>query len=310
MLRVAICVLVLFAVTAPDARPCSPSCGVHLVVPAGGEVPANLPAIRWWYNGPGVSADEVVRVTERLGDGSTNPVPVELGSDERGGNYARFGRPLVPGASYTVEVASGCSSSTSYTTNQFRAVAEAPLPDSLGVVSVAPRSFQIAARIWTSSGTCTNKATIVARELQLTLSDSALPWRNALVGNWYHGEHPVSLLGEVFGLAPSDPEAYWKDWTVATPYHTCASNDRGIDPGAPEGTLVIAVRATIPGSDHVIPEVAASIELVCDDPDNSREPVGVRDGADGCGGGLVNCGAFALLVLLRSRFSARSHSPE
>lgn len=306
MLRLATC-LVLLAAVAPEARPCSPPCGVQLVVPSGGEVPANLPALRWWYIGPPVTVDQVVRVTETLEDGTASSLPVERVSDDRGANYARFGRSLVPGASYRVEVATGCSSDTAYATNTFRAVAEAPFPDSLGVVTVAPRSVQGIAQVWTSSGSCTQEATVVARELRLTLSESAMPWRNALVSNWYHGEYLVSLLGKVFDWGPTDPEAYWKDWTIATPYHTCASDDRGIDPGAPEGTVEIIARATIPGSAHVIPEVAASFELVCDDPKNSYGPLDAWSSGGGCMGGLVSHAALALFMLMCFGLRARAH---
>lgn len=306
MLRVTTCLLTL-ALAVSEARPCSPPCGVQLIVPSGGEVPANLPALQWWYRGPWITAAEVVRVTETLEDGSTSALPVVHVVDEGGGNYARFGRPLVPGASYAVEVASACSSTTTYVKSSFRAIAEAPLPDSLGMVAVAPRSFQAVARVWTSSGSCTHRATIVARELKLFLSESAMPWRNALVGNWYQGEHYVALLGEVFDLAPHDPEAYWKDWTVATPYHTCRSDDPGVEPGAPEGTVEIVVRATIPGSAHVIPEVPASIELACDDPGNALGPLDPWKDGGGCAGSPPGSAAIALFILLRHGMRARAH---
>lgn len=145
-----------------------------------------------------------------------------------------------------------------------------------------------------------------------------MPWRNALVGNWYQGESFVPLLG--LEATPTDPDNAWQQWTVASPYHTCASDDPYIYPGAPEGHLEIVVRATIPGIDHTIAEAAAAIELVCDsddtphddtsaegdtasaaEGDTANSATAVEGDTSNCSGGPIGSSAFILLALLRLR---------
>lgn len=294
--------LIAFLVTAlapRAARPCSIYPGCVKTFPAGGEVPANLPALTWTY-GLGthvVPADQLPdpTVVEVLPDGSEQPLPTAV---ERGGPLMiRFGRPLVSGATYRVEIVHACSrrldpdAPLDVHTTVLVAGPEAPLPDTLGTLTVS--DAQRGRRSpWTSSGTCIHEADVVTRTLHLEVSDEARPWVRALSFAW---SSPTGL-GDVDWYedltVERAPEDAWQGLIEIDPYHICATDDPGQEDPMAAGTHTVTLDATIPGSDHVVPGASATFDLRCDEA--------------GCGAAPNSWALFGTLALVLAR---RRRSP-
>lgn len=279
----------VWVLPARPAQACSPPCGAT-VLPAAGEVPANLPGILFSYLGPAVSVpyDEAIIVTEVLPDGAESAVPLAVEPADPWW-LARFGRPLVPGATYRVAVASACVSDHSWSETSFRAVAAAPLPGALGTVRVAS-SHSYSREVWTTSGSCSARADIVARALTLELDPAAIPWVHALDVRWLR-EDGIFASALSATDAAQDPEELWREWSNPTLYHVCDADDDGVDPGMPEGTTLVHAVGRVPGGASSLSTPAVEVSLDC-----------------GCGSGATSrapsIAALALLLFLRRRYGS------
>lgn len=297
-------VLIAFGLTAlapRAARPCSIYPGCVKTFPAGGEVPANLPALTWTYGlGTQVaSADELPdpTVVEVLPNGTERPLPITIERD--GPLMIRFGQPLVPGATYRVEIVHACSrrldpdAPLDVHTTVLTAGPEAPLPDSLGAIVVSD-AVHGQRTPWTSSGTCIHEADVVTRTLHLEVSDEARPWVRALSFAW---SSPTGL-GDVDWYqdltVERAPEDTWQGLIEIDPYHICATDDPGQEDPMPAGTHTVTLDATIPGSAHDIPAASATFDLRCD------------DGPGGCGAAPTPWGLFGLLLIAIDRRKHRA----
>lgn len=306
------------------ARPCSQFRTCVETLPAGGEIPANLPGMTWTY-GLGLHGTPILelpapRVTEVLPDGTASELPTEFTLVD-GVPILRFARLLVPGARYQVEVTHECSrwgnesAPLDVHTTTLIAGPEAPIPDTLGTLTVS-ESRQVMADAWTSLGSCTNEAEVVTRDLALEVSDEARPWVRALKLTWSSAKlYQLSDLG-YWDEQQSDPspEDAWQELIHLEPYHICHSDEPGQDNPMDEGTHTVSLNAEIPGSDHVVASATATFDLVCEaagsaDDDGADvveavETSAPRADSDGCRIGLTPSLAialFGLLVLMKRR---------
>lgn len=285
-------------VTPFAARPCSPPC-VGWFLPAGGEVPANLPGVRFSsaYVALPREGESLIDVIEISPDGAEQAVPVVIENESISTAVATFVRPLVEGASYRVVGRLDCNGDflAEERSVTFRAVGERPLPRKLGRIVVEERSAEGLGDVPTSSGSCTNFAHVVARHLTVQLSDDARPWRHALAVRF------SGIGGAPFGFAdlpedltdhlPSD----WYDSLETHAYAVCRSKDPGIYRGFEEGEVTVQANGLIPGNEAPIAPTTVTFSLVCGDAGNtSLGPTG------GCRGAPAGIAALALFVILRS----------
>ncbi len=252
-------------VASPRATACSIQCRA-VVTPSGGEVPANLPALRWsamasWILPPNVPP---IVVTEILGDGSARELPVDLESPDSYRHLARFTRPLIEGATYNVTIATPCYDTTppDFTHLTFRAGPEAPLPEpstSLGKLSVTEQS-RATCQVRTASGSCTSAADVAKRDIRLTLSNAALPWRDALRIGWSADTGHISGLPDQNedGSPFVDPSPLG-----LSPYVVCLSRDPGQYSGNEPGEYSLSASATIPGHDVAFNTKTVRFDLEC-----------------------------------------------
>lgn len=289
------------AVLAPagEGRACSVGCETWFL-PAGGIVPANLPAVRWRpiQGGPGTLV-----VTEVLPDGRAAEMPMTVEMRNYTWWEGRFTRPLVVGATYVVSVEWWCNDPSKPKTDAVHLVAgpEAPLPTKLGRVTVSG-AFRAMCEVWTSSGSCWSTADVSARRVALELSDEAEPWREALDLRW-----GTTAEGWVAGLPELDENGEGTDHDPLsfTAYALCESSDIGQYPGNPEGTHEVVVSATIPGTEVEIETRPVDLTLLCrSDETPAATCLAAPGGGCGSGGpggaGGVALGA-ALCVVLRAR---------
>lgn len=263
-----------------SARACS-RC-TWFLSPNGGQVPANLPGVSFSYHGPPLEGPPIM-VTEIAPDGAELPLGVTLG-----GGAAMFDRPLVAGNTYRVRHP-GCGE---FLETTIRAAAAAPLPDSIGTITV-DEAFDEERGVPTSSGACTTLVELRAARVAVVLSESARPWADALNFSWSVDQGIVAVVDSADTLTGAPV-----DWSEALAAQVCSSTDEFAPPTPPPTRVTLSAR--IPGIDMAIPSTSASLSLSCSD----AQVPDVADDGGGCNGSsTVGCVSFlgVLAILIGSR---------
>lgn len=221
---------------------------VWWVTPSGGDVPANLPGIRFGFLGPPLTPP-MITVTELVDDGTERPVALTFPL----GNLARFEQPLTEGSRYRV-THPGCGEFEEFS---FRAVAAAPMPADLGRLDVG-EVFDDVRTIPSSSSDCGTMVNVRGALVTLVLSDAARPWANALEGQWHLDNGTTIEPGDVFAVTPSD-------WTKRFVVQICSIVDGDVEVSPTEPPTSVSVTAAIPGSDFAIAPAETSLAFACEE---------------------------------------------
>ena len=157
------------AAQACEPMPCYPGS----LLPAGGTIPVNTPALRWHVAATLPAADAKSMVTLQR-DGSDVAFTLEADGEE---TYR-----IVPaqaweeGATYTLEAKNACAYVGPKThSSTFSIGPEATAPESMGRLELeAPGKGQL--EIGTASGSCSVEEEAVWGDLEVKLSEGAKPW--------------------------------------------------------------------------------------------------------------------------------------
>jgi uncharacterized protein (TIGR03382 family) len=308
----------LLAVAAADrpASACSPpQCWPGYFTPGdAATVPANLPAIYWRPVASGVQdvpPDPSMVVLSTAADPQT-ALPFTATPLSNGDYLLVPDAPLVAGTDYTIVDHTPCGATPDAgPVVTFHVVAEAPLPTSLGTLAIVEHqeeTFSVA----TASGSCSTEVLGDQARVELTPSDDALAWKDAL--------HYQTLVdGQPWGAASSlnqtsAPGSSWVGAAVDRLYHVCSTDDDTVGTGLAEGAHQVAMTATLPGSTISLDAAAVALDLACGGTGSgsgsgSDQPLGDDQVEDGCSAGGDSTGALALLALLvvggRRRRAAR-----
>lgn len=270
---------------------CSPApCSAGFFTPATGTtVPASIPALYWQplRDQQGV-VDDIQRVTLTSTTDPSTPLPFTATPLADSSAYLIAPeQPLVEGATYQIGDTNTCTDYPDYPaapTSVFLVAASAPLPTSLGAVTVTD-SEVATLNVPTSSGSCTFDVQADRAMLTLELSPDAMPWRDAL--------HIETLVdGQIWS-------------SRAQVYRTCHSDDPGAATGLAAGTHEVSMRATLPGTDIMLTTAAVTFSLEC--PGDPEDPSDTPSDDGGCStsGGAGGIVLLALLGLVRRRASGR-----
>jgi hypothetical protein len=277
------CLLTLAVIASHElnARACSFPCS-SILLPAGGVVPANIPAISFdAYVG---WAPVELALTETLPDGSEVAVPLTIE-----GGVARLGRELVPGASYRAHyVGDKDACSYSHPGVTFLAGAAAPLPTRLGTIEIDPPQYGTRSVFLNTSPACYRTGDAVARRVRVVLDPEVQPWAEVLVVVWrVEGTWPAltdlnTWLSGGWLSATSDAEVF----------RACGEPTKddlsGLPEGLAAGTHTVLATAHLVGSAEQF-SASAEFEIAC------RGEEGIREAGDGCRAAPTS--ALSLLML-------------
>lgn len=156
------------------ARACEPMpCFPGSLLPSGGTIPANTPALRWHVAAP-LSAADAKSMVKLARDGVDVEFTLSAEDDE---TYRVVPtEPWKEGATYTFEAENACKYLGPKThSSTFTIGAVAAAPKSLGRLALrTPGKGQL--EIGTSSGSCSVEEDAVWGDVQVDLSDEAKPW--------------------------------------------------------------------------------------------------------------------------------------
>lgn len=303
--RLAPVLLIALAGVPRPASACSPpQCWPGYFTPAdGATVPANLPAIYWQPVSTGSAPDPTMVVLTAASDPET-PLPFTATVQPNGDYLIVPDAPLVAGTDYTIVDQTPCATTPNFGPHvTFHAVAEAPLPASLGTLAIVDHQQEMFA-VATARGSCTSDVLADQARLELTPSDDALPWKDALHYQTMVDGHPWGASGSLNASYP--PGSSWAGVGVDRLYHVCSTDDDTIGDGLAAGAHQAEMTATLPGSSVTLDAAAVPVDLECSGSGSgsgsgSNGPV-VDDGGDGCNAGG---GSSALVVLLALGLCAR-----
>jgi hypothetical protein len=180
---------------------------------------------------------------------------------------------------------------------------ETPVPSSLGDLSGTPPEV-VDKDLATRSGSCSAEARIAQTEIALVPASAAAPWIDVLHFETMVDGRPWHYSGTILGTPPpgTSPDGRARDRVFVV----CASNDPWVGNGLAEGTHVVTMRATLPGTTQVISSSSLEVKLSCTDtpPDDDTEDMAGMGAKGGCSTGGSNAAAgvvIALMALVRRR---------
>ena len=304
---VAVSVLVMLGADARDAEACSPpQCWGGSFTPAeAATVPANLPAFHWR---PVLSFDNKVSDPSNVSLKTAGGVEVPItGTPLPNGDWVfTIDEPLVAGTGYVLTDLNVCAGDQLGPTAAFTAAPAEPLPTDLGTLTTSDHritSFEVG----TSSGSCSTPIDADQVLVDLGLSATALPWRDALMfetlvdGDSWRPQASIN--------SSTSPGTSWRGRGADRVYTTCLANDPSAFPGTTEGPHEVTMRASLPGQATVLSS-SVPVELSCnplppDECESGLLPHGACDDGDdhgGCNaGGATGLLGLALVGLLCSR---------
>jgi uncharacterized protein (TIGR03382 family) len=282
----------------PAAACSAPACWPGYFTPGDAtSVPANLPAIYWrpmTSVANNVSLDLSLVVLTTVADPAT-PLAFTTVAQPNGDYLIVPTAPLVAGTDYTIADHNACGTTEDAGPRvTFHAVAEAPLPTSLGTLAIVDHdmaTFQVG----TSSGSCYSDVLADQARLELTPSADVVPWKDAMHFHTLADGHPWG--GSTNINATSAPGSSWVGRAVDRLYHTCATDDDGTFEGLTTGAHQIAMTATLPGSAVSLDASAVALDLECPANGSGSGSDVVQPIEDGCNAGGA-AGPLALLALL------------
>lgn len=151
----------------------------------------------------------------------------------------------------------------------FVATQPAELPDSLGVLSIVEQDTR--ALTVANSGSCFADIRAGVARVELALSESALPWRNALSFETYVDDNPwfpASSSGQGPPLGQS-----WKGRARDTIFSVCNGDPRGVEHDALyPGIYSVYIQARLAGTDQVWQSNTVEVDLRCEPLESNEEP--------------------------------------
>lgn len=297
--------LIALAGVPRPARACSPpQCWPGFFTPGdGATVPANLPAIYWR---PVSSYDAPPDPEMVVLSAASNPqtaLPFTATQMPNGDYLIVPDAPLVAGTDYTIVDQTACGMTPNFGPHvTFHVVAEAPLPASLGTLAIVDHQEEMFS-VGTARGSCSSEVLADQARLELTPSDDALPWKDAL-------HYQTMVDGLAWGSSTSINASYapgssWVGIGVDRLYHVCSTDDDTIGSGLALGTHQAAMTATLPGASFTIDAAAVPVDLECGSGSGSGSngPVvdDAGDGCNACGGSSAFGVLLALGVCVRKR---------
>jgi hypothetical protein len=254
------------------AEACSGCVGqLDMWPPHQGSIPANATTLFLTVPGVVVAAPQpfgIQNVSLTQAD-SSEPLEFELMGDLTTGTSVLPVRlqptdALEPSSEYTVTVNDVCGVREPRTFS-FRTTTAAPLPATLGAMTVSPtQTRDVEARPWPSSGMCSAPRRAAVAGLRLDFAPEAAAWKDLLVietlvngGQW----EPGSMLTR-----------YALHRGVHSIHAFC---DPAYPGGLALGTHTVMMRATLPGSDIALETPAVNVNLAC-----APEGAGGSSGSD------------------------------
>jgi uncharacterized protein (TIGR03382 family) len=269
-------------------------------VPAGEGVtiPANAPGLFWRPSmTSGQPADpSTVRLT-RLGD--TTPIPFTPVAEVGSSDWVLVPQqPFIAGTQYVLEESVQCNGAPGART-VFTAGPEAPLPTTLGTLSIIGHGNFMDLEVATGSGSCSTMVGATVLSIFLEPSAEIEPWKDLLLYDTLVDGQPW-VNQSTANMRPA-PGASWRGRGKDLLYRICEPNPDASYPGLAVGGHQVAFRATLPGTSMTIATPAQALELMCTSrpPDEEEE-----DGDDGGCATTTPASAtfvFALLALLLVR---------
>ena len=277
------------AVGVPRARACSgPPCATDQFVPVSGTLPSNAPAIAVFLGGDSrggtyiQSAAKNIALSCRGGSGAGALVPFELrvGDMACGGPQCAGALSLiVPQSALSVGhtcVIAGTDCDRQWAGHEPLAGSEylegraefvvteaADLPATLGTIALSEPEWE---DVELAGGAgCKYMAPSCVVRAELTLSEDATPWRDALMYETWALGTPEQYGGSYLGRGKEI--LFYRQTGPAGPYELTRGNHS------------VVMRATLPGSDVVVESEALELQLDCDNP--SPADGGTHHGADG-----------------------------
>ncbi len=231
----------------------------QFAVPAGAQVPANVPALLYDAAHPsdpeGAAPDPAAF---SLLDDQGNAVQVELTPLQAGSHQFRV-RPianLIPGKTYQTKYPINCGS-TSATQVSFIAGPQSNLPTNIGVATASGHRIGTAAVPDLTPGVCPGfKVPVTAALAKVTMSLS--PEMRAY---W-----PLATLSAKVGQSPVHvaTQKVLPNGDVDVEVHSlCGTPIRGADLGLAPGKHLLELRVALPGITVDLPPLTAAIELSC-----------------------------------------------
>ena len=307
MLRTAPLVLFALAGAPHPASACSPpQCWPGYFTPGdAATVPANLPAIYWRPVSSGVQdtpPDPSMVVLTTTADPQA-ALPFTATALSNGDYLLVPDAPLVAGTDYTIVDHTPCGATPDAGPRvTFHAVATAPLPTSLGTLAIVEHQEETFS-VGTARGSCTSEVLADQARIELTPTDDALAWKDAL--------HYQTLVdGQPWGAAASldatyAPGSSWAGVGIDRLYHVCSTDDDTIGSGLDAGTHQVSMTATLPGSTVAVDAAAVALDLECSGSGSGSGSNGpgeqIEDGCNAGGGSAAPLAFLALLALTRRR---------
>jgi hypothetical protein len=286
------------ALIAPrPADACSaPPCWPAAFVPGnGGRVPANVPGLYWRpMSGFGASVKTENAVLE---DMAAPGVSIALTAQQlENRDYLLVpATPLVAGHHYRLKDRSECTVTEERGPEVvFEVGPETPVPASLGDLS-ATSAEVMDMDLATQSGSCFAAAKVAQMTIELVPASAAAPWVDALHFETTVDGRPWHYYTSInVGSPPgTSPDGRARDRVFAV----CESKDPLVGKGLAEGTHVVTMRATLPGTTQLISSSSLEVKLSCAE-------TGAEQDMGGCSAGGSNAAAglgIALMALVRRR---------
>jgi MYXO-CTERM domain-containing protein len=284
--------LIVAAATPRPADACSaPPCRLSSFVPADGTtIPANAPGLYWR---PAASDASPANVRLTTVADPTTALPFTATKLPSGDYVIVPDAPLAAGTAYVLEDLMPCTfiPNNPPVRNTFTAGPSAPLPQSLGGVSLIGHGIQGDLEVGTSDGSCSKTVDAVSISVQLEPSADAQPWLSLLLFQTLVDDAVWSAQRQI--NVPIAPGESWKGRGIDLLYRVCEEDTGNINRGLSVGGHRVQFRGALPGVATELYSSDTSVELMCDstDPDPD-DPLG-NDG-----GGCSSSGAPSLLLAL------------
>ncbi len=259
-----------FSLVRPADACSGAKCNGGFFLPAGGTVPASLPALVFepHLDEAGTAGSTPVKLF-RLDAGVE--ILVDIQRVDQGGRVYLFPlSPLLPDSDYLIRGDDLCLTGTTETT--IHTGAALPLPASLGSVTAGASTID-PLQVSTISGSCSATITAAQAKIDLTLSADAAPFAGALQVSTF-------VDGKPFTWSPSlltEPALGGSMHSIV--FASCKSDDASAEKGLSEGSHQVFMRGTLPGTMLKLDTAPVEVTLSCGDA-----------GGGGTGGGTTTSG--------------------